>query len=67
MSLTSQGGGSIDLSVKMVKQLKHSKFLNDNLVKRIRGTCYASKASINVIGRIISSAREILNDYIPDV
>lgn len=51
----------------MVKQLKHSKFLNDNLVKRIRGTCYASKASINVIGRIISSAREILNDYIPDV
>lgn len=65
--LTYLGGGLIELSVKMVKELKHAKFLNDNLVKRIRGTCYASKASINVIGRIINSAREVLNDYIPDV
>lgn len=65
--LLSIGGGIIELSVKMVKEVKHSKFLNDNLVKRIRGTCFASKASINVIGRIISSAREVLNDYIPDV
>jgi RNA 3'-terminal phosphate cyclase-like protein len=61
------GGGIVDVGVKMIRELKHSKFLNDSLVKRIRGTCYASKASINVIGRMINSAREVLNDYIPDV
>lgn len=51
----------------MIKKLESGLFLNDGLVKRIRGTCYASKASINVIGRIINSARSVFNDYIPDV
>lgn len=61
------GLGSVSLKVGIVKTVTNCKFTQDSLVKRIRGTCYVSKASVNIVGRIISSAREILNDYIPDV
>ena len=55
------------MRVSMAKRLKNSRFLKEGLIKRIRGTCYASKASINMIGRMINSARAVFNDYIPDV
>jgi len=61
------GGGSIKITVNKVKKLNSGKWVTDGLVKRIRGTCYASKANINIVGRIISSVRGVFNDYIPDV
>lgn len=61
------GQGAIQVHVTKINWLDNCIWMNEGLVKRIRGTCYASKASVNIIGRIIASTREVLNDYIPDV
>jgi len=61
------GGGEIHLSVSFVKFLKTISQMNKGKIKRIRGTAYASKVAIQTLNRMISSAREIFNDYIPDV
>lgn len=36
-------------------------------VKRIRGVCAGSKISTSLLNRTVSKAREIFNEYIPDV
>lgn len=61
------GGGSVSLKVQKINSLDNCHWMKPGLVKRIRGTCYASKASVNIIGRVIGAARDIFNDYIPDV
>ena len=61
------GLGQVFLRVQKINWLDNCYWMREGLVKRIRGTCYASKASVNIIGRIIASAREIFNDFIPDV
>ena len=61
------GQGIAYLKVQKINWLDNCNWMKEGLVKRIRGTCYASKASVNIIGRIIASAREVFNDYIPDV
>ena len=37
------------------------------MLKLKRGWSYASKVSVQILNRIINSARNVLNDYIPDV
>lgn len=61
------GQGQLILKVQKVNWLDNCHWINEGLVRRVRGTCYASKASVNVVGRIIASAREVLNDFLPDV
>jgi RNA 3'-terminal phosphate cyclase-like protein len=61
------GGGEVKLRSTVVKQLKSVQLTDEGFVKRIRGWSYASKVSPQILNRIISSARNVLNDYIPDV
>ena len=61
------GGGEIHLSLSFVKFLKGLELKNKGKIKRIRGVACASKVAIQTLNRMISSAREIFNDYIPDV
>lgn len=61
------GQGAVQVHVTKINWLDNCCWMNEGLVKRVRGTCYASKASVNIIGRVIAAARDIFNDYIPDV
>lgn len=63
-----EGNGEIYVNFPIVnKQLSPCHLKAEGLVKRIRGTACASKCAVSILNRMISSAREILNDYIPDV
>lgn len=61
------GGGEVHLSCNFVKYLKAIDLSNKGKVKKVRGICYASKVAIQTLNRMISSAREVFNDYMADV
>jgi len=61
------GGGEVHLSMGFIKFLKTINLTEKGKIKRIRGIAYAAKVSIQSLNRMISSAREVFNDYIPDV
>lgn len=61
------GGGEVHLSVGLIKFMKAISLANKGKIKKIRGIAYAAKVSIQTLNRMISSAREVFNDYIPDV
>ena len=61
------GGGEVHLSVGITKFLKSLDLTKKGKIKRIRGIAYAAKVSIQTLNRMITSAREVFNDYIPDV
>merc|ERR1711935_843954 len=61
------GEGEVYVTFPITRELSPCHLKAEGLVKRIRGTACASKCSISILNRMISSAREILNDYIPDV
>lgn len=61
------GGGEVHISLNFVKFLKAVDFSNKGKVKKIRGIAYASKIAIQSLNRMISSVREVFNDYLSDV
>lgn len=54
---------TVDPTVKTLPKI----VVNSKPIKRVRGIAVASKVSTSFLNRMISSAREVLNDYIPDV
>lgn len=62
-----EGQGEIYVTFPKIKELTPCHLKAEGLIKRIRGVACASKCSVSILNRMISSARQILNDYIPDV
>lgn len=61
------GGGQVEVSVPVVKELSPLKLLDQGKVKRIRGVAYTAKISPATAQRIVDRCRGVLNDFIPDV
>jgi len=62
-----EGGGEVRIRVPSVKKLNCIKILDEGLVKRVRGTAAGNKINPQLLNRIVTKAREVLNDYLPDV
>lgn len=62
-----KGGGLVEFSCPMVRELQPIFAEDAGLVKRVRGVGYCSRISPTIISRVIDSAREVLNHLLPDV
>ncbi|KAK1291655.1 putative RNA 3'-terminal phosphate cyclase-like protein [Acorus calamus] len=63
-----QGGGEVTLALPIIQNnLSAVSWVDEGMVKRIRGVAFSTKASPQFINRMISSARGILNNLLPDV
>mmetsp|Transcript_10871 Transcript_10871/g.37881 ORF Transcript_10871/g.37881 Transcript_10871/m.37881 type:complete len:396 (-) Transcript_10871:56-1243(-) len=61
------GGGEAIFVCPVVRQLKPQQLLDQGFVKKIRGTAYTARVSPQTANRVVTSARELLNKFIPDV
>lgn len=61
------GGGEIFFRCGMVKQLNPVRLLDAGKIKRIRGIAYTARVNPTIGTRVVTSARNILNSFIPDV
>lgn len=63
-----KGGGEVLLSVPMVpNSLKAIKWVDEGLVKRIRGVSFSTRVSVQFENTMIHAARGILNPLLSDV
>ncbi|PHU25727.1 putative RNA 3'-terminal phosphate cyclase-like protein [Capsicum chinense] len=63
-----KGGGEVVLSVPMVpNSLKATKWVDEGLVKRIRGVSFSTRVSVQFENTMIHAARGILNPLLSDV
>ncbi|CAI2369953.1 unnamed protein product [Moneuplotes crassus] len=62
-----KGGGHISITVPYIRELNSLSLTDEGKVKKIRGTAYCCMRNNEVNTRVFTSARGILNDYIPDV
>lgn len=61
------GLGEVVLRVPFVKYLRSIKLCEVGKIKRIRGVCSGARVNPSLLNRVITSARGIFNDYLPDV
>jgi RNA 3'-terminal phosphate cyclase-like protein len=61
------GGGEVHFKCCVVKQLKSVNLVKPGKIKRVRGVAYTTKVNPMIATRVVSSARELLNNFIPDV
>lgn len=61
------GGGAVELSCGIIREIKPVDLVQMGLVRRVRGTAYCSKISPTVLTRVIDSTRGVLNKFLPDV
>jgi len=61
------GAGEVIFRVPFVKFLRAVKLQAPGKIKRIRGVCSGARVNPSLLNRIITSARGIFNDYLPDV
>lgn len=61
------GGGEILFKCPVRKNLRPIQNLNPGMVKRIRGTVYASKVSPALANRTVESAKGVLLNFLPDI
>lgn len=61
------GAGEVLFRVPFVKFLRAVKLQAPGKIKRIRGVCSGARVNPSLLNRIITSARGIFNDYLPDV
>lgn len=62
-----EGNGEVLFKVPIVKFLRAIKLKSSGKIKRIRGVCAGARVNPSILNRIITSARGIFNDYLPDV
>lgn len=63
-----QGGGEVILSVPVVQDsLKAVTWIDEGMVKRIRGTTFSTRVSVQFENTMLHAARGIFNSYLPDV
>lgn len=61
------GGGLIEFSSPIVRELRPINIIETGLIKRVRGVAFCAKMSPTILTRVVDSARGVLNDYLPDV
>jgi RNA 3'-terminal phosphate cyclase-like protein len=61
------GGGEVEFKCSNVKCLKSVSLIDRGRVKKVRGIAYTTKVNPMIATRVVSSARELLNNFIPDV
>ncbi|CAN1831947.1 Probable RNA 3'-terminal phosphate cyclase-like protein, partial [Linum perenne] len=61
------GGGEVVLSVPVVKSLSAVTWIDEGMVKRIRGWTFSAKVSTQFEITMIHAARGIFNNLLPDV
>lgn len=61
------GGGEVDLQLSTVRELTPVELTEVGRIKRVRGVAYGAKVSPQIANRLVDSARQILNSYLPDV
>lgn len=61
------GGGLVEFTAPIVRELRPINVVDSGLIKRIRGVAFCAKISPTILTRVVESARSVLNDYIPDV
>lgn len=61
------GGGEVTFKCPVRKVLRSVQFGKPGMVKRIRGTAYASKVSPTLANRAIETAKGKLLQFIPDI
>ncbi|CAA0828446.1 Probable RNA 3-terminal phosphate cyclase-like protein [Striga hermonthica] len=62
------GGGEVLLSVPIVQEsLKAITWIDEGMVKRIRGVSFSTKVSVQFENTMIHAARGIFNHFLPDV
>lgn len=61
------GGGAVELTCAIVREVKPVELTKMGLIRRVRGTAYCSKISPTVLTRVIETSRGVLNKFLPDV
>ena len=61
------GGGEVIFTCPVVKELKSVIRTETGMVKRIRGIAYSTRVSPQIANRMVTSARSLLNHFVPDV
>lgn len=61
------GGGEVALRVPVIRQLSPVNFMDEGMVKRIRGVAYSMKVSPQNTNRMVDGARSLLNKLLADV
>jgi len=61
------GGGEVLLTMPNPKKLRPAVAFDQGKIRRIRGVAYSTRVSPQTPGRIVESARGILNQFLPDI
>ena len=61
------GGGEVVFTVPIVKTLNSMNRVELGFIKRIRGIAYSTRVSPQISNRMVTSARSLLNHFVPDV
>ncbi|XP_048874675.1 RNA 3'-terminal phosphate cyclase-like protein isoform X2 [Brienomyrus brachyistius] len=61
------GGGEVFFSCPVRRTVRPVQLTDPGKIKRIRGTAYSVRVSPQMANRIVDSARNILNKFIPDI
>lgn len=63
-----QGGGEVHFKVPIVHTgLTPVSWIDEGMVKRIRGVAYSTRVSPQMSNRMVDAARGVLNNFLPDV
>eukprot|EP00039_Didymoeca_costata_P002120 m.57649 g.57649 ORF g.57649 m.57649 type:complete len:363 (-) comp11122_c1_seq3:162-1250(-) len=61
------GGGEVIFRCPIIRRLSSVQFINFGKIKRIRGIAYSARVSPATPSRVVDSARQLLNNLLPDV
>jgi RNA 3'-terminal phosphate cyclase-like protein len=61
------GGGAVEFSCPIVRELQPLHVLDMGRIKRVRGVAFCSRVSPTIATRLVDSARSVLNQFLPDV
>lgn len=61
------GGGLVEFIAPIIRELRPINIIETGLIKRVRGVAFCAKMSPTILTRVVDSARNVLNDYLPDV
>ena len=61
------GGGLIEFTCSVCKEIFPIKFIDSGLIKKIHGVAYSSRTSSKILVRAVESARKTLNSFLSDV
>jgi RNA 3'-terminal phosphate cyclase-like protein len=62
-----EGGGEVYFSCPIVRQLNPIHWIEEGLVKRVRGIAYTTRCNPQLASRMVDSVRGVFNNLLPDV